>query len=197
VLEGHVPPAMARLTPKGRLPGTNRLSLAIGLPLRHRAALDDLLRRLYDPKDAVFRKFLTPQEFTARFGPTEEDYEAVKQFARANGLTVAGTHANRVVLDVEGGAAAVEKAFRVTLRTYRHPTENRDCFAPDTEPSVPPDLPVTDMWGLTDYGPPRPLSHPVDPLKVTPLNYNGSGPKGAYQGGDFRNAYAPGAGLSG
>src|ERR1019366_8637580 len=72
-----------------------------------------------------------------------------------------------------------------------------DCFAPDVEPSVPANLPVADMWGLSDYGLPRPLAHKVDPLKISPLNYNGSGSGGAYQGGDFRNAYAPGTSLAG
>ena len=196
-LQGHVPAAAARLTPKGRVPGTNHLSLAIGLPLRNRAALEDLLRRLYDPRDPGFHKFLTPREFTERFGPTEQDYEAVMSFARANGLAVTGTHANRVVLDVAGDAAGVERAFQVKLRSYRHPTESRDFFAPETEPTVPAALPVADLWGLTDYGLPRPFAHPVDPLKAAPSNYNGSGPRGAYEGSDFRNAYVPGAGLTG
>src|SRR5579862_3204321 len=34
-LYGHVPEAVARLQPKGILPSTNRLHLAIGLPLRN------------------------------------------------------------------------------------------------------------------------------------------------------------------
>jgi hypothetical protein len=197
MLYGHVPPAVARLTPKGRLSATHNLGLAIGLPLRNQAALDDLLQQIYDPQSTNFHKFLTPPEFTARFGPTEEDYQAVIRFAEGNGLAVTGTHDNRVVLDVEGSASNVERAFHVALRTYRHPTEARDFFAPDTEPSVPANLPVADMWGLTDYGLPKPLSHKVDPLKVTPLSYNGSGPGGAYQGRDFRNAYVPGASLTG
>src|ERR1043166_9089252 len=70
-LSGHVPPVVTGLTPKGRLSATNQLYLAIGLPLRNQAALDELLRQLYDPHSASYRKFLTPREFTARFGPTE------------------------------------------------------------------------------------------------------------------------------
>jgi hypothetical protein len=35
VLQGHVPAVVARLLPVGSLPGTNRLNLAIGLPLRN------------------------------------------------------------------------------------------------------------------------------------------------------------------
>ena len=196
-LYGYMPEAVARLTPGGRLPATRSLSLAIGLPLRNQAVLDELLRQIYDPQSANFHKFLGPPEFTARFGPTEQDYQAVIRFAEANGLAVTGTHANRLVLDVEGSVSSIEQAFQVTLRTYRHPREARDFFAPDTEPSVPANLPVADMWGLTDYGLPRPLSHRIDPSKVTPFNFNGSGPGGSYQGGDFRHAYVPGAGLTG
>ena len=113
-----------------------------------------------------------------RFGPTEQDYEAVIKFAETNGLPVDRHHPNRLVLDVEGSVSNIEQAFQVTLRTYRHPTEARDFFAPDTEPSVPANLPVTDMRGLSDYGLPRPLSHKVEPSKVTPLSFNGSGPNG-------------------
>ncbi len=37
MLPGHVPSVVAGLTPKGRLPATNHLCLAIGLPLRNQA----------------------------------------------------------------------------------------------------------------------------------------------------------------
>jgi subtilase family serine protease len=197
MLSGHVPSAVAGLTPTGRLPATNNLRLAIGLPLRNQAALEELLQQIYNPQSTNFHKFLTPDEFTARFGPTEQEYQAVMQFAEANGLTVAGQHPNRVVLDVRGGVSNIEQALHVNLRTYRHPTEVRDVFAPDAEPSVPAGLSVADIWGLTDYGLPRPLSHKVNPSRIAPLNYNGSGPGGAYQGSDFRNAYVPGTSLTG
>ena len=127
-LHGHVPPVMARLQPLGRLPGTNCLNLAIGLPLRNGAELEELLRQLYDPASTNFHKYLLPVEFAARFGPTEQDYQAVQDFARSNGLTVTGTYTNRVVLDIQGPVTDVERAFQVTLRTYRHPTEAREFF---------------------------------------------------------------------
>ena len=49
VLKGHVPAAVARLTPTGYLSGSTRLSLAIALPLRNQEALTNLLRQIYDP----------------------------------------------------------------------------------------------------------------------------------------------------
>lgn len=196
-LSGHVPGVVAGLTPKGRLPATNNLQLAIGLPLRNEAGLDELLRQLYDPRSTNFHKFLTPPEFTARFGPAEQDYQAVIKFAEANGLTVTGTHGNRVVLDVEGSASNVEQAFQITLRAYRHPTEARDFFAPDSEPSVPANLRVTSIEGLSDYSLPRRATRRVKAAKVRPLSFNGSGPNQEYAGNDFRNAYVPGTALNG
>jgi kumamolisin len=85
-LRGHVPAVVARLQPVGRLPGTNRLELAIGLPWHNREGLTNLLRHLYDPASGGFRHYLTPQQFTQAFGPTEPEYQAAIAFAKANGL---------------------------------------------------------------------------------------------------------------
>jgi hypothetical protein len=197
VLPGHAPSVLTQLTSKGRLAETNQLRIAFGLPLRDQEGLTKFLRELYDPHSVYFHAFLTPAEFTARFGPTKEDYQAVIGFAERNGLRVVERHSNRLVLDVEGSAANFERAFGVTLRTYAHPTEHRDFFAPDTEPSVPVELPMADMWGITDFYRPIPLSHRADPSKTRPRNYSGSAPGGSYRGQDFRNAYIPGSSLRG
>jgi hypothetical protein len=200
-LHGHVPAAVKNfnLPPVGRLPATRQLRLAIGLPLRNGADLDNFLAQLYDPASPNFRQFLTQDEFTARFGPTEQDYEAVKYFARTNGLAVTGTYGNRLLLDVTGPAAAVEKAFHITLRTYRHPTEARDFFAPDVEPTVDATLPVVDIQGLSDFSRPHPRLHRMDAVVAKAIPKTGSAPNGSgnYFGNDFRNAYAPGVTLTG
>jgi hypothetical protein len=195
VLHGHVPAVVARLQAQGRLADTNQLELAIGLPLRNRPALDELIHELYDRSSTNFHKFITPAEFTARFGPTEADYESLVQFAVTNGFSVVARHGNRLVLDVVANTTNVQRAFQITLRTYRHPTENRNFFAPDTEPSVPTNLAVADIWGLSDYGRAQPQLRAARQLQAQAMN--GSGPNGYYAGNDFRNAYAPGCTLTG
>jgi hypothetical protein len=101
-LRGHVPAVVAGLQPMGRLAATNRLNLAIGLALCNQQALSQLVQQLSDPAHPNYRHYLTPEEFTAQFGPTEQDYQAVMAFAQANGLTVTGRHPNRTLLDVNG-----------------------------------------------------------------------------------------------
>ena len=118
--------------------------------------MTNLLRQIYDPASPNYQHYLTPEEFTAQFGPTEQDYQKVISFAQASGLTVTGTHGNRMLVDVSGNAADIEKAFHVTLRTFQHPAEARTFFAPDVEPTVAADLPVLHISGLNDYQLPRP-----------------------------------------
>jgi hypothetical protein len=198
MLGGHVPEVISKLPPKGRLAATNELHLAIGLPLHDAAGLAVFLGQAYDPASPHFRQFLTPAEFTARFGPTEKDYEFVKEFARTNGLNITTTYANRLVLDVAGPVAAIEKAFHLTLRTYRHPTEERDFFSPDAEPTVDSALPVVDVEGLSDYWRPRcRLCQPMRAPDSKPKSGSAPDGSGSYFGDDFRNAYVPGTALTG
>ena len=197
LMQGVVPAAVARLSPIGRLAATEHLNFAIGLPLRNQEELDVLLQQIYDSSGMNYHKFLTTQEFTARFGPTEQDYQSVIEFAESNGLAIAGTYSNRVVLDVDGSVSNIERAFQITLRTYHHPTEPRDFFAPDVEPSVPVNLRMVSIDGLSDFSLPQPATRKVSAAKIRPLSFNGSGPNQEYLGNDFRNAYVPGTTLNG
>ena len=198
ILHGHVPATVAQLQPKGTLPPTNRLHLAIGLPLRNTNELDEFLARVYDPASANFHQYLTPQQFTEQFGPADADYASVMEFTKQNHLTIEGTHKNKLLLDVSGSVEDVENAFHVTMRVYQHPTEARDFYAPDTEPSVSADLPITDISGLNNYVRPHPKSIKRSPEVQSNLASGpGSGPGGAYIGNDFRAAYLPGVSLTG
>ncbi len=195
MLHGHVPAGIRGMTPEGVLDGSNRLDLAIGLPLRNMSELTNLLNQLYDPASPNYHHYLTPDEFTARFGPTAVDYEAVAAFATAHHLKVTARYANRMVLDVSGTAAAVGQAMHVKFRTYQHPTENRDFYAPDSEPALDLGVPVLHISGLDNFIEPKALNHPLVINNARPLA--GSGPGGAYIGNDFRTAYVPGVALTG
>ena len=193
---GHVPKVVPQLTAIGDLPDQTQLKLAIGLPLHNTQALQTLLHDLYDPASPLYHHYLTPAEFTARFGPTEQDYQAVTAFAQAHHLAVTGTHPNRMLLDVSGASSDVGKAFAIHLRRYNRPNGTGEFYAPDTEPVAPDDVPILDISGLSNYRPPHPLVRQnMHPDKAHPDA--GSGPSGNYMGGDFRAAYTPGVSLTG
>jgi hypothetical protein len=195
VLPGHVPAVVAGLHPVGNLPETNRLTLAIALPLRRQNELNRLLRDLYDPASPRCRQFLTPREFADQFGPGEADYQALIGFARAHHLQVLRTHSNRLLLDVAASAADVRDAFHVNMNVYRHPTEARAFYAPDAEPSLDLDIPVLRISGLDNYLLPKTALRSAAGGGKSALT--GSGPGSNYLGSDFRAAYAPGVALTG
>jgi hypothetical protein len=197
ILPGHLPQLPASLVSNGYLSGTNQLRLAIGLPLRDEKGLGDFLAQLYDPASTNYQHYLTPEEFTERFGPTAGDYQAVMEFARTNGLTITATHGNRLLLDVSGSVDDIQQAFHITLLTYHHPSENRDFYAPDIEPSVDARLPIADISGLDNYSLPRPLLKIKQTAANSVPNATGSGPSGTYLGNDFRAAYLPGVTITG
>jgi subtilase family serine protease len=118
-LSGHVPAAVAHLQPTGRLPATNRLHLAVALAPRNRDGLEKLLRDQQDPQSPSYHQYLSLEEFTSRFGPTERDYQKAMDFAQANGLKVSGRYANRIILDVEGAVTDVEKALHGRPEPFR------------------------------------------------------------------------------
>src|SRR5580692_7534768 len=75
----HVRDAVRRgeVAPNGRLSQNQVLQLDLVLPLRDPLGLKKVLADVYNPKSPNFRQWLTPAEFTARFGPTQEQYDEV------------------------------------------------------------------------------------------------------------------------
>ncbi len=201
VLHGHIPMAVteSHLQPVGQLSGSTNLNLAVGLPLRNKEELNSLLQQIYDPASPQYHHYLTPEQFTERFGPTEQDYQTLIDFVTANGVTVTGRHPGRTLLDVRGSVANIEKSFHLTMRVYQHPTEPRTFYAPDVEPSLDLAVPVLHINGLDNYTVPHPkqlIRKPSREAKTATPNA-GSGPSGAYTGHDFRDAYVPGVSLTG
>ena len=150
LLPGHLPAAAATQQPLGRLDGSARLKLSIHLPLRNQEALTSFIEKLYDPESPAYHHYLEPEEFDARFGPTEEDYQAFA-WAAASGFAVTARHPNRMLLEVSASVGDIERALQVTMRTYAHPAESRAFFSPDAEPSVEKGVPILYMGGLDNF----------------------------------------------
>ncbi|HEY1579343.1 MAG TPA: S53 family serine peptidase [Terracidiphilus sp.] len=187
-----------RAQANGRLPNNQALQLDLVLPLRDPAGLKTFLSDVYNPSSPNYHQFLTPAQFTARFGPTADQYDAVLRFAKTYGFEVVGGSRDAMEVQVKGNVANIEAAFHVNMRTYKHPTENRDFYSPDSEPTV--DLPFN-LWhisGLDNYSIPHPLhvsrdeyaaAHGIDAQKVVSHATTGSGPSASFLGSDMRAAY--------
>jgi len=167
------------------------VSMAISLPLRNQAELGDLLSRIYDPADPLYGKYLSAEEFTDRFGPTQDDYDLVAAYARSLGLNTTGLHANRLLLDVSGPAQTVEAAFNLRMQRYQT-QDGRDFHAPDDDPEVPDFIAsrVVGVVGLDNAAVwhAHSRSRLAQEKSVVPLQI-GTGPGGALAPDDISTAY--------
>ena len=182
----------------GRLPATQSMQLDVVLPLRDQAGLDAFLAELYNPNSPSYRNFLTPAEFTARFGPTQADYNALVHYLQSYGFTVVGGSRDGMEVQVKGPVSAIESAFQVKMLTYQHPTENRVFYSADREPTVGLPFQLWHVSGLDNYSIPHPLyvskadyakAHGMSPAEVVTEATTGSGPSASFLGSDMRAAY--------
>jgi subtilase family serine protease len=180
----------------GPLPATQSMRIDIVLALRDRAGLENLLQQIYDPSSPSYRHFVTVKQFKDNFGPSQQDFDALIAFARANGFTVTGGSRDATDVQLKGTVAAIETAFHLTLGLYHDPIQDRDFYAPDREPTV--DLPFR-LWhisGFDNYSVPRPalLRRPPGAREAATT---GSCPGQSFCGSDMRAAYYEGTKLTG
>jgi len=190
----------------GRLASEQSMNLDLVLPLSNQAGLDAFLQDIYNPASPNFHHYVTPAEFTERFGPTQANYDALVNFVKESGFEVVGGSRDGMELQVKGTISVIESAFHIKMTNYQHPTEDRTFYAPDREPTV--NLPFA-LWhisGLDNYSIPKPrvvkksdyaLAHGIDPEAVISHATTGSGPSASFLGSDMRAAYYGGTALTG
>jgi len=109
-------PSVIDLGAAENVTGQSQISVTVALKLRNTDQLESLLQATYTAGAPGYRKFLTPQEFGAKFGPTAETIALVTQHFQKAGLHVTpltGTH-----LSVSGSTAAIQAEFGVQLHAY-------------------------------------------------------------------------------
>lgn len=191
LLSTHVPELVAaHLAPRiGDVPGDTPMHLAISLPLRDEAGLNAFLADIYNPASPNFRHYLSVADFTRRFGPAQADYDRAAQFFRSAGLRVTASAPNHMLIDVDGRAGDISRVFHVNIGLYRDTVWRRTFMAPDREPSLDLDIAMLHVTGLDNSEPPRTRLQ----RQAISRAGTGSGPGGAFIGGDARAAYYGGS----
>ena len=182
------------------------MTLDVVLPVHDREGLKALALAVSDPGSPQFRHYLTPSEFTERFGPSQADYATVVSYMEERGLTVVGGSRDGMEVQVRGSVDKVERAFHVTMRNYKHPTENRTFFSPDREPTTDMAVKLWHVSGMDNFSIPHPkyvkrsdyaAAKGISVDAVVSHATTGSGPSASFLGSDMRAAYYGGTALTG
>jgi len=64
------------------------MSIVFSLPMRDRTGAEAYAAAVSQPGNALYGRYLTPQEFGARFGGDADNYEYLRNWAASQGLTV-------------------------------------------------------------------------------------------------------------
>ncbi|MFZ0478610.1 MAG: Ig-like domain repeat protein [Terriglobales bacterium] len=198
-LTRHVPAVVAngQAALVGHLPANQVVRFDIVIPLRDEPGLDLFLQDLYNPSSPFYRLYITPEEFTQRFGPSQEDWDTLVAFAKASGFQIFSGSRDERDLRVTGTVASIEQAFHVSMNVYQHPTENRTFYSLDREPTADLPFPLMHVSGLDKYAKPHSMlqskheyakAHGINPDAI-PLATTGSGPSSSFLGSDMRAAY--------
>jgi uncharacterized protein (TIGR03437 family) len=153
-LQGHLQPKAAAEDDQGPVSPSlqlSRVTLMFKPSDSQKADLDQLLIDQQNPASPQYHHWLTPEEYAARFGVSQDDLDKIKTWLESEQLTIVDTARGRNWIAVSGPASQVEKTFGVELHHYlvngvRH-------FANANEPTIPAALAnvVGTIHGLTDF----------------------------------------------
>jgi len=117
------------------------------------AALSGLLSEQQDRSSPNYHRWITPQEFGASFGLSQNDLAQVTSWLESRGFAVRDIPASRNALSFSGSAAQVAAAFGTSIHRYSQNGEEH--YANLTEPSIPAALAgvISGVAGLNDFRP--------------------------------------------
>ncbi|KVE28856.1 peptidase S53 [Burkholderia singularis] len=111
------------------------LRVTVVLKNRNEAQLDAFLSEVNKPGSANYHKFLTPEQFKARFGPTDAQVQAVVAHLKANGFSNVSVSDNNKLVFAEGNASNAERGFHTTLKRFSY--RGKQVYGNDSAAQVP------------------------------------------------------------
>jgi len=129
---------------------TRPIRVAVSLKLRNEASLQAFIANPNHPN-------LTPAQFTAKYGPSETDANAVAAWLKQNGFSNISISPNRVLVSATASVGAVQSAFHTNIvRVRTH--DGRNAYANASDASVPVSLHgVSGVLGLQTVHVPHPV----------------------------------------
>ena len=148
------------------------------------AQLDQLLKDQQDPTSPSFHKWLTPAEFGAKFGPTDQDIADATGWLTHNGFKIDEVANGRMWINFSGNVQKVERAFQTSIREFE--VNGKMHHANATNPSIPRALSglVQGVVSLNDFG-----KHHDAAATQLPPDFNSANGQQFIAPGDFSIIY--------
>ena len=113
----------------------NRIYMLLSRSAEQQTALDKLMLEQMDSTSPNFHKWLTPEEYGTKFGPSEEDIQAVKNWLGAHGFTEIKTNNGKTIVEFNGTVGTVRNAFSTQIHKFS--VKGEEHFANISDPQIP------------------------------------------------------------
>ena len=116
-----VSPLVAKSADKGRLPGDRNLGqmlLMLSPTKEQNAALEALIKEEHTPGSPKYHRWLKASEVAEKYGVSEQDASAVKQWLVSQGFDVKHLANSRRFVIFSGSVAQVEAAFHTQMHQF-------------------------------------------------------------------------------
>ena len=138
VLRGNTHPFARPEFDRGPAPANlpmERMILVLKSSPEHGTQLDQLLAEQQDRSSANYHKWLTPEEFGARFGASDADIQQVTAWLQSHGFQIDKVAKGHNVLEFSGNAAQVQAAFHTAM--HRYDMNGKQHWANANDPAIP------------------------------------------------------------
>lgn len=116
----------------------SRMVLVLGATTENETALQQYLESQQDRNSPRYRRWMTPEEFGDKFGPSQDDVGRVNAWLRSQGFQVDAVARSRRWIEFSGTAGQVETAFQTRMSRYQIGAALH--VANSTDISIPADL---------------------------------------------------------
>ena len=138
----------------GEADGTRALTtmtMRFAMTAAQKSALIQLLEDQQNPASASYHKWLTPEQFAAKFGMSSGDLATVSQWLTGQGFKVTSVARSGTFLQFNGTVAQAQAAFKTSI--HRVSVSGEEHIANVTAVSLPSDIAgvVSSVAGLDDF----------------------------------------------
>lgn len=112
-----------------------RMVLELEPSAAQQAELDALVEAQHDPHSPLYRQWLTPAEYGARFGASAQDVVRITAWLRSHGFRVDEVAASNRSIQFSGTAAHVAEAFHTEI--HRYDVDGVEHIANVQDPQIP------------------------------------------------------------
>ena len=169
-LHGTVSPLATRRNDLGAAPDglqLQRMHLVLKRSDSQEAALKQLIDEMHTPGSPNYHKWLTPDQFGAQFGPSDQDIAAVTTWLTNHGFSVHGINPGHQTIEISGSVAQLRNAFHTQIHQFT--VNGQTHYSNVSDPQIPSALaPVVGGFVSLNNFPVRSYAHSLGKATYDP-----------------------------